>query len=305
MTQTTGTEIGPQTRVGHQHSHASDNLRTVFLINFGFSLFEIIGGLLTNSVAIISDAIHDLGDSVALGFGWWMNTLSEREPTQRYSYGYHRFSLLAAFVNAMVLIVGTALIMIEATPRLLRPEPVHVPGMIGFAVIGVTVNIVAALRLRGGKTMNERVLTWHLWEDVLGWMAVLAAAIFMLFREVPILDPLLCICISAFILYGVFRNLRKTIGIFFQHTPADVDLDAIEERILASPAIMSLHHLHVWSLDGARNVLTAHVVISDRADRAVYHRAKEAVRTSAEENGIEHITVEVEYEDEECQMKYR
>jgi len=191
----------------HRHHPAGDtgNLKTAFFLNFAFTIIEIIGGILTNSVAILSDAIHDFGDSLSLGLAWYLQKLSKKGRNSTFTYGYKRFSLLGAIITSLVLVIGSVIILYEAIPRLFQPEPAHVPGMIGMAILGVIVNGAAVWRTRSGQSMNEQVVSWHLLEDVLGWMAVLLGAVLMYFFDAPIIDPLLSIGITLFILYNVAR----------------------------------------------------------------------------------------------------
>ncbi len=190
------------------------NLRTAFFLNLVFTLLEIVGGLMTNSIAILSDAVHDLGDTLSLGLAWQLDRVAQRGRDQQFSYGYRRFSLLGAIISTVVLIIGSMFILIEAIPRLFTPEHANAQGMIFFAVLGVVVNGLAALRLRGEKSLNARAIAWHLIEDVLGWVAVLVVSIVLLFTDFYILDPLLSILITIYILYNVLKNLKQTLAVF-------------------------------------------------------------------------------------------
>ena len=185
----------------HNHSNSSNKIGWAFLLNFSFTIIEFIGGWLTNSTAIMADAVHDLGDSVSIGSAWCLNRLGEREADENFTYGYKRLSLLGAFINGAVLILGSIWVLSEAIPRVLDPVVPNTKGMILVATPGVAVNGFAVYTLQGGNTLNERVLNWHLLEDVLGWVAVLIIAIVMQFVDWPILDPLLSIGFTLFILF--------------------------------------------------------------------------------------------------------
>lgn len=287
----------------HHHHHSSDNIKTAFFLNLGFTIFEIIGGLWTNSVAILSDALHDLGDSLSLGLAWFLDRYSQKESDKRFSYGYGRFSLLGAVVNAVVLIGGSLFILSEAIPRLINPEPSHAPGMVLFAIVGIAVNGAAAFRLRGERSMNAQVVAWHLLEDVLGWVAVLIVGITLLFVEIHILDPILSILLTLYILYNVVRNLHKTAALFLQATPENIDLEAIEQQLVAIDGVQSTHHTHIWSLDGDHHVLTTHLVVGDEVSREDVLRIKQESKSLVESLHLEHITVEIEYQEEDCSMK--
>jgi len=290
----------------HSHPHHSDTaqrIRIAFFLNLAFTVFEVVGGLFTNSLAILSDALHDLGDSFSLGLSWYMEKRSAQGSDERYSYGYRRFSLLAALVNTVVLIVGSLFILSEAIPRLFNPEHSNAQGMALLAVVGIAVNGIAALRMRGSQTLNAQVVAWHLMEDVLGWIAVLIVSIVLLFRDIHILDPLLSILITSYVLFNVLRNLRKTVALFMQAVPETIDLNAVELALLAIPHVKSTHHTHIWSLDGEHHVLTTHLVVDADASKDELLHVKSDVTTLAQNLNFEHTTIELEYEDENCAMK--
>jgi len=226
------------------------------------------------------------------------------KPSQgRYSYGFRRLSLLAALINAVVLIVGSLVILSRAVPRLFNPQHSDAKGMLLLAIIGIAVNGAAVLRLRGGGTMNARVIAWHLLEDVLGWVAVLIVSISLFVTDIHILDPLVSILITCYVLYNVIRNLRKTVAIFLQAAPADLDVRAIEHELEAIPNVLSTHHTHAWSLDGEHHVLTTHLVIPANASKADIIQIKRDALHLMQQVDLEHTTIEVEFEDEDCRMK--
>jgi len=290
----------------HQHPHhlhhSRGRIRTAFFLNLGFTLLEIFGGLWANSVAILSDAVHDLGDSFSLGLAWYLDRVSRQEGDQRFSYGYRRFSLLGALVNAIILTGGSAFVLSQAVPRLLNPEGAVAPRMILFAVIGIVVNGAAALNLRENRSLNARVISWHLMEDVLGWAAVLVVAVVLLFIDLPILDPILSILITVYILYNVIINLKETISVFLQSVPSEIDVAEIQKKINALQGVVSSHHTHVWSLDGEHHVLSTHVNIGEQADREQASRIKEQVKELLQSYQIGHLTIEIEYGEDDCAM---
>ena len=287
----------------HDQSDPTSPVRVAFFLNLGFTILEVVGGLWTNSLAILSDALHDLGDSVSIGVAWYLERLSAKGKNRRFSYGYRRLSLLASLITATVLLSGALFVLTEAIPRLIRPQHSNAQGMLLFSIVGIVVNGVAAFRLRGGKTMNARMIAWHLIEDVLGWVAVLVVSLMLLLRDIHILDPILSILITVYVLYNVVRNLRETVALFLQAAPGSLDIDAIEQRLRAIPEVRSMHHTHIWSLDGQHHVLTTHVVVAEETPRDRILRVKKAFRDIAEGIGLEHTTLEVEYEDEDCLMK--
>jgi cobalt-zinc-cadmium efflux system protein len=283
------------------HEQTAD-IRLAFFLNLAFTVLEIVGGLWTNSLAILSDAIHDFGDSISLGLAWYLGRYSERAKDEKYSYGYRRFSLLGALINTVVLIAGSLFVLMEAVPRLLEPEHSNAQGMAVFAVVGIVVNGIAAYRLKGGATLNEQVVAWHLLEDVLGWIAVLIVAITLLFADIHILDPILSILITLYVLYNVLRKIKRTLALFLQAVPEGIDVAAINRRIRGIEQVQFTHHTHVWSLDGEHHVLTTHVGVDECASREDVAAVKGEIRRLGEELGFSHVTIEIEYGDEGCKM---
>ena len=287
----------------HGHSHGKpNNIRLAFFLNLAFTILEIIGGLLTNSVAIISDAIHDLGDSLSLGLAWFLENYAGRESDTKYSYGYRRFSLLGALINSSVLLVGSALILSRSVPRLFAPEPTDETGMLVLAVIGIVVNGIGMIRLRGDSSMNARVIGLHLLEDVLGWVAVLIVSIVLFFTDLYILDPLLSILITAWIVFNVVRNLRETLSVFLQRVPRDMDLADIIDRIRQVENVVDTHHTHIWSLDGEHHVLSTHIIVAPETTRQQVICVKGDIKTVLEEFHLDHLTLDIEYGDADCAM---
>lgn len=285
--------------MGHSHSQSSEKIGWAFFLNFGFTIIEFIGGWLTNSTAIMADAVHDLGDTLSIGSAWLLNKLGTKSATKEFTYGYRRLSLLGALINGIVLIVGSAWILYEAVPRLSNPEMPETEGMIALAILGVLVNGFAAYKLHGGKSLNEKVLNWHLLEDVLGWVAVLIVAIVMQFKDWPVLDPVLSIGFTLFILFNVIRNLISTVKLFFQASPDNSLLQKVTDKLLELDAVSDLHHLHIWSLDCEHHVATVHVV-SQFESKAEYLELKESVSNALQEFELSHTTIEIELTSEEC-----
>ncbi|MBK7498434.1 MAG: cation transporter [Ignavibacteriales bacterium] len=287
----------------HNHLTTSKNFRTVFLLNFVFTLFEIVGGILTNSIAIISDALHDFGDSISIGLAWYLEKYSHKESDNKYTYGYGRFSLLGALINAMVLIIGSTFVLANAIPRIIEPQATNAEGMIIFAIVGVIVNGAAVFKLKNEESMNARVMMLHLLEDVLGWIAILAVAIALLFWQTYILDAILSIVITLYILFNVTINLKKTIALFLQATPDHVQLEMIDEKLKSIDKVISSHHTHVWSLDGANHILTTHLIVDKSTTRDEIVRIKYKCKQLFEDLKMTHFTIEIELEDEVCLMK--
>ncbi len=285
----------------HHHHHGESNIATAFFLNLSFTLIEIIGGLLTNSIAILSDALHDLGDSLSLGIAWYFQKLSKKGSDRHYTFGYKRFNTLGAFINGIVLVFGSVLILYEAIPRLWHPEQPEISGMIGLAILGILVNGAAVLKMKSGNSLNERVITLHLLEDVLGWAAVLIGSIIMYFYDLPIIDPILSIGITLYVLFNVFKSLKAASKIMLQATPEGLELDAIKTAIEKIAGVKDLHHPHIWSLDGIYSVLTLHIKTGAQLTVAELKPIKSAIRQTLKPLNINHVTIEFEAETEDCE----
>ncbi|CAM1370713.1 cation diffusion facilitator family transporter [Tenacibaculum xiamenense] len=295
--------------MGHNHSHhhhchhsSGKNLATAFFLNLGFTIIEFIGGFFTNSLAIMSDALHDLGDSLSLGLAWYFEKRSTDQPTEKYSYGFKRLSLLGAIVNSVVLIVGSIFIISEAIPRLLNPQHTDAKGMMWLAILGILVNGAAVLKLKKGNTLNERVVMLHLLEDVLGWAAVLIASIIMQFWNAPILDPLLSIAISIYVLINVFRNMKQCVQIILQGTPEGISSKKIKEEILKREEVESVHDCHVWTMDGEYNVFSSHIVVNENLNLSELESLKCVIKKTLHDKfKLEHTTIEFEQVGTDCE----
>jgi cobalt-zinc-cadmium efflux system protein len=288
--------------VGHSHHHndAARNIKVAFFLNLFFSIVELIGGLLTNSVAILSDAVHDLGDSLTLGISWYFAKVADKSRDRKFSYGYKRLSVIGALISSIVLVTGSIYIVAEAIPRLINPINPETGGMIILALIGVIVNGIAAFRLRKGHSINEKAVFTHLLEDVLGWLATLIGAIIMHFTDFPIIDPILSVLISLFILYNVYKNLKESFQIILQATPTNIDIEKIQSTLLEIPGITDFHDCHAWSMDGEYNVLSVHLIVDKDQSLKDLGKIKTETKNRLKNLGINHTTIEFETEDENC-----
>ncbi len=286
----------------HHHTNAVGNIRTAFFLNLTFTIIEIIGGFMTNSMAILADALHDLGDSLSLGLSWYLEKFSTKKRDAQYTYGYGRFSLLSALINAVVLISGSVIILMEAIPRVIDPVQPNTDGMILLAVLGIVFNGIAVLKLQKGSSLNQKMVSWHLLEDVIGWLGVLLIAVIMQFYRAPILDGLFSVAFTLFILYNVLKVLRKTLKIFLQGKPENMDVDKLTDDLQIIPNIVSSHDLRIWSMDGEQIVMTLHVVVPEESTRQEIIKVKDLVLSTARQHGISHVTTEIEYEGEACDL---
>lgn len=287
---------------GHHHHSPADtaNLSVAFWLNFSFCLLEFVGGFVTNSVAIMSDALHDLGDSLSLGLAWYFQKISKRKRDTKFSYGYKRFSLLGALVNSLVLVIGSVFVLSETVPRLFQPEQSDAKGMLGFAIIGIVVNGAAVLRLKKGDSLNERAVMLHLMEDVLGWVAVLIGSLLMLWVDWPIIDPLLSLGITGYVLYNVYGNLKGVLLVVLQAIPEELDETTIKNTLLKIPNVLDVHDLHLWSMDSQYHIMTVHIVCATPASFEQAEVIRGQVKHEAEHFNIQHVTVEIETEQTIC-----
>ncbi|MEM9897612.1 MAG: cation diffusion facilitator family transporter [Bacteroidota bacterium] len=287
----------------HSHNHSEGNVKVAFFLNLSFTIIEIIGGLYTNSLAILSDALHDLGDSLSLGLSWYFQKLSKKGRTKTFSYGYKRFSLLGAIINSIVLVAGSIFILTKAIPELFNPEETNVEGMLYLSILGIVVNGAAVFKLRKGESLNEKVVSLHLLEDVLGWVAVLIGSIIMMFTDAPFIDPLLSVLISLFVLYNVYRNLKKSMLVILQGIPEEVSVDDIRQKLKDMPEVTDIHDCHAWSMDGKYNILTVHLRLAKDYKLSEQAKLKEKVKSQLKDESINHITVEFEGQDEHCGLE--
>lgn len=288
----------------HTHqTHHTENIRVAFFLNLIFAIIELAGGFFTNSMAIISDAVHDFGDSFSLALAWYFQKVSSKNSDKQYSYGYKRFSLLGAFINSLVLLLGSMVVLYESIPRLIHPQQPKVEGMLLLAIIGILVNGAAVFRLKKGRSINEKVVSLHLLEDVLGWIAVLIGSLLMYFVNLPVIDPIMSIGISVFILFNVYRNIRQAARIILQAVPSEISLAGIQGKMKELNEVQDVHDLHIWSADGNYNILTAHIVTDKPYGMEEIADIKYRLRELLSQNDIQHATFEFETSTEVCSME--
>lgn len=247
----------------HSHNHGSKNILVAFFLNATFAVIEFIGGYLTNSVAIYSDALHDLGDSIALLFSYFAERYSNKSPDSKFTFGYRRFSLLSALINGLILITGGIFVIHEAILRIANPEVVKPEGMILLAILGIAVNSFAAYRLSKDSGFNQKMVMYHLFEDILGWVAVFIVSLVLLFKPWFILDSILSILISLVILRGVYKNVLKISAIFLQKFPEKLEVDTIKQELCKFDLINDIHAFKGWSLDSETYYLRFHISVPE------------------------------------------
>lgn len=275
------------------------NILIAFLLNLFFAVFECFGGIFTGSVAIVSDAVHDLGDAAGIGVSYFLERKSKRQPDATYTYGYARYSVIGSVITTLILLAGSVLVVYNAGSRLVHPTPIHYDGMILFAVVGVCVNFGAAFFTRHGDSLNQKAVNLHMLEDVLGWAVVLVGAVVMRFTDFALIDPLMSIGVAVFIFINAIRNLKEALDLFLEKAPHGIDVAEIKDHLLEIDGVLDVHHVHLWSMDGHNHYATMHLVTN-----ADPHHIKDAVRKELREHGVGHATLELEGEHEHCHEEH-
>ena len=280
------------------------NILIAFILNLSFSVFEFIGGMITGSVAIVSDAVHDLGDAASIGVSYFLERKSQKQPDEIYTYGYCRYSVLGGLITTLVLLISSFIMICNAVSRIIVPFPINYDGMIVFAVVGMTVNFCAAYFTREGDSINQKAVNLHMLEDVLGWVVVLLGAIVMRFTDFSLIDPIMSIGVSVFIIINAVKNLKEFLDLFLEKVPSNIKIAEIKAHLEKIDGVLDVHHIHLWSIDGQQNYATMHIVTDQD-----HHHIKEQIREELHEHGIDHITIEIESSsehchDQQCQVSY-
>ncbi len=275
------------------------NILIAFLLNLFFAIFEFVGGIITNSVAIASDAIHDLGDSLCIGVSYLLERKSKNKPDNKYTYGYARFSILGALITSLVLVIGSIFVIGSSILRIMSPEEINYDGMIIFAIIGVIVNTISVLKTKDGDSLNQKSVSLHMLEDVLGWIVVLIGSILMRFFDINILDSIMSIGIAIFLLFHAFRNVKEIMDLFLIKLPKNVNISEIKKEIESIPGVYEIHHVHIWSIDGNENCATMHVIAKSKD----LVELKKEIKETLEHKNINHSILEFEDIDENCHEK--
>lgn len=284
----------------HKHDHfhhhnTSKNILIAFLLNLSFSLFELIGGIFTNSIAIISDSIHDFGDALSIGLSYFLEKKSKKAPDEVYTYGYARYSVMGAFITVTILIIGSVIVIIGAIKRIIHPVQINYNGMIIFAIFGVVVNSIAAFATKEGESINQKAVNLHMLEDVLGWVVVLIGSILMKFTDISIIDPIMSIGVAVFILIHSFHHFKDIIDLFLFKIPERMSVDEVKSVIEKIDGVKDAHHIHLWSIDGVNHYATMHLKVEGN-----FANIKHLVKDELNKMGISHITIEFESIDETC-----
>ncbi len=275
------------------------NIFIAFILNVCFSLIEFFGGIFTGSISIISDSVHDMGDAISIGISYYLEKISRKKPDSKYSYGYIRYSILGALVTTVILIAGSILVFYNAILRIINPVEINYNGMVIFAIIGLIINSLAAYFTKEGDSLNETAVNLHMLEDVLGWVAVLIGALVIKFTKFYMIDSIISILVALFIVYSASKNLKRIVDLFLVKTPEDVSINNIKVELEKIDGVKSIHHIHVWSIDGESNYATMHVVSELESNKEL----KDKIRKKLKTYNIVHVTIEIEDDDEVCDSK--
>ena len=272
-----------------------NNILVAFILNLFFSIIELIGGFITNSVSIISDALHDFGDSLSIGISYFLEKKSKKKPDEVYTYGYVKYSVMGSIITTVILLVSSIFVIYNAIGRLFNPEPINYNGMIAFACVGIVVNFLAAYFTKHGDSLNQKSVNLHMLEDVFGWIIVLIGSIIIRFTDFVIIDSILSIFLAVYIFVNALKNMKEVLDIFLEKVPNGISIEEIKKHILEIDDIIDVHHIHIRSIDGYNNYATLHVVVK-KYDKKI----KEKVKDMMKELNINHTTVEIEEEKEIC-----
>lgn len=273
-----------------------------FFLNLTYAIVEFIAGGVFGSSAVLADSVHDLGDAIAIGISAFLESISNREEDSHYTLGYKRFSLLGAMVTAVILITGSILVILENITKLFNPQPVNDEGILWLGIIAVSINVLASLVVRKGKTKNESILSLHFLEDTLGWLAVILMAIILRFTDWYILDPLLSLAISFFILSKALPRFWSTLKIFLDAVPEGVDIQKIKTDLAELDHVASINQLNLWTMDGLEKNAIVHVCLKEMEHMET---CKESIRIFLKDCGFQNITIEVDADLESHQAHKR
>ncbi len=276
----------------HHHKKAGENLAFVFFMNLAFNIIVIVGGLATNSMAILADCIHDLADTISIALAWVLEHVAQKDSTDKYSYGYQRFSILGAVIISIFVIVMAFVILSEAIPRLFHPEGVDAGGMLIFAIIGIIFKSISVYRLHDGETFNEKAILFHQLGDVFEWVAILILSLVLMFWDgAPYLDPFVSIGIALWLIFNLGRNLIKSFQVLLQKTPDNFDVGGFKTQILAIEGVNAIDDFHIWSLDGIDSVMTLKVDVDFGKD---VEKIKKEIYTISNKYHVVDITIELD-----------
>lgn len=275
------------------------NILIAFILNLCFSIIELVGGIFTNSMAIMSDAIHDFGDALSIGLSFILEKKSKLKPDNKYTYGYARFSILGALITTTILTIGSSIVIVGAIERLINPVSIKYDGMIVIAIFGIVINLLAAYFTKKGDSLNQKTVNLHMLEDVLGWIVVFIGSIIIKFTNITMIDSIMSIIVAIFILINALKYFKEILDLFLIKMPKGLDVENIIKRLSNIKEIEEVHHIHLWSIDGVSNYATMHVIINNGNIKDIKNKIKDELKHL----NISHVTIEIEELDENCSEK--
>lgn len=286
----------------HNHN-AESGIKIAFFLNLAFVVIEIVGGIFTNSVAILSDAVHDLGDCVAIACAWFLERFSKKSPDEKFTMGYRRFSLLSAVITGLVLLLGSVVVVYASVRRLMSPAEVRGAAMFAIAVFGVVINGLAVLKTARSVSKNEKAISLHLLEDVLGWVAVLLGSLFVWLFHLNIIDPILSICVGIYVLVRAIMILADALPVFLERSPGHFDRQACLDAVLNLTGVAGAHSFCTWSTDGTDVLADIHVEVEPDADAETLFSLKMQIVKTLEDFGVMRATVQLDLPGTPCSLK--
>ena len=274
--------------------NSTKNIFIAFILNLFFSIFELFGGLFTNSVSIISDSIHDFGDAISIFISLLLEKKSRKKSDENYTFGYLRYSTLGALFTSTILFLGSVLVIYNGVKRIINPVEVNYDGMLLLSVVGIIVNLIATRITSHSDNLNEKIVSLHMLEDVLGWVCVLIGSIIIKFTNLYIIDPILSLGVALFILINVIKKYRNIFDILLEKKPSKININEIKKHLLEIEEIQDVHHIHVWTIDGITNYITLHVFVDKDILFKDLEDLKKKINIELKEHDINHSTIEFE-----------
>lgn len=288
--------------MGHHHEHSHNqfgkNLLWATLLNFVITIFQIIGGILSNSLALISDAIHNLGDAIAVLIAYVANKIAQKDPTHSKTFGYKRIEILAALLNALILVIICVVLVYESIERIQEPKAIRADIMLFVAVVGFIANLVAVIILQkdSHKNINVKAAYLHLLGDTFSSVAVIVVGIVIYFKNIIWLDPAITILISLYLLKHTFQIIKETVNILMQGKPANIDIVEIQSFLENYDEIANIHHVHVWNLNDREIHFECHIETCENYKLSQLNSIRRRIEKELHDKfDIHHFTLQFEY----------
>jgi cobalt-zinc-cadmium efflux system protein len=277
------------------HSHAPiGKMKLAFFLTLIILVVELVGGFISHSLALLSDAGHVLTDIAAIGLSWYAMHQSQKPASEKFTYGYHRSGILAAFVNAMMLIVIAVVILYEAIDRFKNPQPVGSTWMFISASVGLIMNLYLGLGLSKEENINVKSAVLHMIGDAMASAGVIVGGLIILFTGWNIVDPILSVLIAFLIAFGAWKIVKQTVGILMEGTPKGLSLEEVMEKICTVKGVLNVHDLHIWSITSGKNALSCHVVLNNQITFQESQLILREIEHKLQHQGIGHVTIQLE-----------